>query len=155
MTKKRIKLVGSGWNNYIATVPSKSFYQGLILEVDLFQNCFSWNGVLYTIDKSEFKIEILPDEPEQEDPHKEPREVESLKNKNKCKLVEFAISPCPFCGHEADLKISDSGGIQVGCTNEDCGCTLPSWLPFSKDDDSTVFEKIELAIKHWNKRLRS
>jgi hypothetical protein len=154
MSKKRIKLVGAGWHKEI--IGGDRVNTGDIIEVDILNDSQirSKTGSVWCYIQKGYEIEILPDadKSEQEDPRKEPAEVESLTKKIKCKIVEFTIKPCPFCGHEADLKISDSGGIQVGCTNEDCGCTLPSWLPFSKDDDSTVFEKIELAIEYWNKR---
>jgi hypothetical protein len=71
---------------------------------------------------------------------------------SKNKIVTFEIKPCPFCGHNADVGLSDQGGIKMECQNMDCGASLPEWTPFDKSDDPTVLEKIEMAIKYWNNR---
>lgn len=63
------------------------------------------------------------------------------------------LKPCPFCGFKAAIRGVKGGGYQVGCENEDCGCKLPSWLPFAEDDDSDVIEKIKSAIYYWNERV--
>jgi hypothetical protein len=61
------------------------------------------------------------------------------------------LKPCPFCGSEAKLLYTGEGGaFRASCYNEDCGCVLPKWSLFEKDED--VMEKIELAVKYWNER---
>lgn len=64
--------------------------------------------------------------------------------------IQFDLKPCPFCEAEATITAVEGGGFKVNCCNFDCGCSLPAWLPFEKDDD--VFEKIALAVKYWNCR---
>jgi hypothetical protein len=149
--KKRIKLAGSGWDKFKDSFRYSHIYQNAIIEVSfddpLIDEFIDHHGHKWCATDVFYAIEILPDEPvEEESPAKKQTE-------SKIKTVSFEILPCPFCGNSADVKISKIGGIQMTCTNEDCGCSLPSWLPFEENDDFTVFEKIDLAIEYWNTRV--
>jgi hypothetical protein len=65
--------------------------------------------------------------------------------------MKLELKPCPFCGSEAKLLYTGEGlKFRAACFNEDCGCELPTWGIFEKDED--VLESIELAIEYWNKR---
>ena len=71
-----------------------------------------------------------------------------------CERLEKEISklmkPCPFCGFEAGIEGTESGGMKPCCLNRDCGASLPSWLPFEKE--ANVLEKVAMAIEYWNMR---
>jgi len=68
------------------------------------------------------------------------------------KTYTFTLKACPFCGFTASLFGVQGGGFKAACENEDCGCSLPAWMPFDKDEDA--MEKIDLAVKYWNERAQ-
>ena len=69
------------------------------------------------------------------------------------------LKPCPFCGGEARLFVSENG-VCVKCTNgftKGCGCQT-DWFTDSNYVDGmegwrkTKFPAVDKAIVSWNRR---
>lgn len=69
------------------------------------------------------------------------------------------LKPCPFCGGEARLFVSENG-VCVKCTNgftKGCGCQT-DWFTDSNYVDGmdgwrkTEFPAVDKAIVSWNRR---
>ena len=55
------------------------------------------------------------------------------------------LKPCPFCGGEADIHITDDGYYVVGCSTLGCYCN-------AYESDIPEFPIEEYAIQAWNRR---
>lgn len=65
------------------------------------------------------------------------------------------LKPCPFCGREAKLFVSDNG-VCVRCTRESCGCRTRYYDDVSsyivdgwREYETTA---VDDAIEAWNRR---
>lgn len=65
--------------------------------------------------------------------------------------INIELKPCPFCGFEAAIVGTETGGFKAECQERDCGASLHNWMPLEKDAD--CFEKIEMIAEYWNKRI--
>lgn len=63
------------------------------------------------------------------------------------------LKPCPFCGSDASIAVSQGTGVCVRCVNFDCKCQTIWFF-----DNLTLLgewpEKnaVDEVIKHWNRR---
>lgn len=69
------------------------------------------------------------------------------------------LKPCPFCGEEAKLFVSD-GGVCVMCTagfSKDCGCRTDWYRDGSSFGLGSWRESRKTAVDHaieaWNRRV--
>ena len=77
--------------------------------------------------------------------------------------MENDLKPCPFCGSEAELIVTEETWmgpslVLVKCKNGPCGCQSPTLVnPSEKNlnwqtraDD---FNRVEAVVKIWNRRV--
>ena len=57
-------------------------------------------------------------------------------------MSDTKLLPCPFCGGEAELRVSNDGYAVVGCKNDDCQGYACCYKYNSKKE----------AIQKWNTR---
>lgn len=59
--------------------------------------------------------------------------------------MDEELKPCPFCGMDACVDVTDDGYFVVGCDTAGCYCcTFDNYLP--------EFPIEEYAIAAWNRR---
>lgn len=63
--------------------------------------------------------------------------------------MNFDLKPCPFCGHKANLFVSENGGILVLCV----GCGASSKMLYDSITSTGVSGNATInVIKAWNRR---
>jgi hypothetical protein len=71
---------------------------------------------------------------------------------------EIKLKPCPFCGGEARLQVTEKGVAVVCIRLSECGCRTDRYQDFNVvtgwDDWKKRRTAVENAVKAWNRRTR-
>jgi Lar family restriction alleviation protein len=71
---------------------------------------------------------------------------------------EVKLKPCPFCGGDARLQVTERGVAVVCIRLSDCGCRTDYYLDFNVvigwDDWKKRRSAVEKAVEAWNRRAK-
>ena len=71
---------------------------------------------------------------------------------------ENKLKPCPFCGGEARLQVTERGVAGVCTRLYDCGCRTDYYQDFNVvtgwDDWKKRITAVEKAVAAWNRRAK-